>query len=398
MGGNVSIAGPSGKPYKVDKPDFRKIDRSQFKSEFIAAFKEIDRLHAKKFGVPIWPSKSRDALLSSGEAFNGSSEHLFGSRLSDDELNEYKPTFGDIDLTVPKEHFETLFELLDSIPGKRLSPSVSYIDKKTSPGGDQINCLFAYREGATKPLHVQVDFEFVGYEKGAPDEFAKFGHSSSWEDVKSSVKGVFHKYILRCLATVVSLQKDVVLLTKTSPLEPPEKIKVSKSSNPVRLLSFSVDKGLRTKFTQQFLDDGSPVLVNGMKAYKETPSGGDVRSKKEIFGLLFGEEPVGNEISLFGSFVGILQLMQDHLDDRQIEDAYLDFIEHKLYGKDGQALDATSPEIDKSAKMSAIAAFKKKFPFLGRHDPLLARLQDEYYETYKVRAESLRIWGRTLNA
>lgn len=398
MGGNVNIVGPSGKSYRVDKPDFRKIDRTQFKKSFVDAFKVLDKLHAKKFGTPIWPAKTRDTLLNTGEAFNGSSEHLFGNRLSDEEINEYKPTFGDIDLTVPKENFKTLFELLDEITGKKLNSSVSYVDKKAGIGGEQINCLFTYSDGNNPQLYVQIDFESVDYESGSPNEFAKFGHSSSWEDTKSSIKGVFHKYILRCLATVVSLKRDVVLLTRTSPLDPPEKVKVSKTTNPVRLLSFSVDKGLRTKFTQQFHEDGTPVIVNGMEAYKEIPAGDDVRSKKEIFRLLFGDNPVGNELNLLDSYLGLLQLMQDHFDDNQIEEVYLDFIGFKLYGKEGQALDATSSEGDMSAKMPAIAAFRNKFPFLQKHDRHLEDLQEDYYKSYKVRSESLRIWRNLLDA
>jgi hypothetical protein len=195
--------------------------------------------------------------------------------------------------------------------------------------------------------------------------------------------------MLRCLATVVSIQKDVVLLTKTSPLEPPEEIKVSKVTEPVRLLSFSVDSGLRTKFTQQFHVDGSPVLVNGMRAYKEIPTGDDVKTRAGIFTLLFGVEPEGNELTLLDSFVGILQLLADHFDDNQIEEAYLDFIQYKLYGKEGQALDATSAEGDKTAKMPAIAVFRDKFPFLEKYDGLVEKLQEDFYKTYKIRTESL---------
>jgi len=398
MGGNVNIVNPkSGKSYKVSKPDFRLIDRSKFKKVFIEAFKMIDSLHLRKFKVPIWPAATRDKLLNSGEAFNGSSEHLFGNKLSDKELAEFKPTFGDIDLTVPKEKFDTLFSLLDSITGKSLNSSITYIDKKEGVGGEQINCLFSYKTKEGKILYVQVDFESVDYEKNRPNEFAKFGHSSSWEDIKASIKGAFHKYLLRSIATVVSIQKDVVLLTKTSPLDPPEKIKVSKVTTPVRLLSFSVDKGLRTKFTQQYKVDGSPVIVNGMKAYKEIPSGEDARTKKEIFSLLFGQDPVGNELQLIESFTGLLQIMQDHFDDSQIDEVYLDFIGYKLYGKEGQALDATSVEGDKSAKMSAISSFRNKFPFLEKHDGMLEKLQDDYYSTYKIRSESL-IWKNMLNA
>lgn len=392
MGGNVNIINPkSGKSYKVNKPDFRLIDRTEFKTNFVDAFKKLDDLHNKKFKTPIWPQKTRDSILNSGEAFNGSSEHLFGNKLSDDELTEYKPTFGDIDLTVPKEHYDTIFSLLDSVAGKKLNSAVSYVDKKKGVGGKQINCLFVYTPPGMKPLYVQIDFEFVDYEKGRPSEFAKFGHSSPWGDTKASIKGLFHKYMLRSLATVVSTQKDAVLLTKTSPLEPPEKIIVSKVTSPVRFLSFSVDSGLRTKFAQQFHADGSPVIVNGMRAYKEIPPEDERKTRLGIFTALFGVEPEGNELSLLDSFTGILQLLADHFDDNQIEELYLDFID-KLYGKEAQELDATSAEGDKSAKMPAIAEFLRKFPFLEKYNDMVENMKKDFYKKYKIRAESLRRW------
>ena len=136
-----------------------------------------------------------------------------------------------------------------------------------------------------------------------------------------------------------------------------------------------------------------------MNAYKEIPPVGEgIKSKREIFKLLFGDDPVGNELSLLDSFLGILQLMQDHFDDKQIEEVFVDFIEFKLYGKEGQALDATNSEGDRSAKIPAISAFINKFPFLKKYDRKLKDLQDEYYRTYKIRSESLRAWGNLLHA
>lgn len=393
MGGNVNILDPTGKSYKVDKADFRRIDRKQFTTSFINAFKILDNLHKKKFKIPLWPSRTRDALFSSGEIFNGSSEHLFNNDLTDEEINDFKPVFGDVDITVPKENFKSLFSLLHELTGQKLNASVRYIDKKAGIGGDQINCLFSYFSDKKRPINIQIDFESVDYDKDKPDEFAKFGHSSSWKDIKESIKGAFHKYLLRSISTVTSIQKDVVLLTKTSPLEPPEKIKISKVTSPVRLLSFSVTKGIVTKFSQQFLPDGTPLIVNGMKAYKEIPSSEGIRSKKEIFSILFGDQPVGNELSLMDSFLGLLQIMQDHFDDSVIEEIYLDFINYKLYGKEGQALDAKNPEGDKTAKEPAVESFKEKFPFLEKYNKKLHDLQNDYYKTYKVRSENFKLLG-----
>lgn len=403
MGGNVLVKDVEGRYQKAGKPDFRSISRSEFTRHIIDALKKLDDMHSKMFGEPIWPPKTRDSLLSSGQAFNGSSEHLFNRKMTDEEFVEYKPTVGDIDLTVPHEKLKSIFDLLAKIQGRSLTPNVAYVgqNKEEQGEGHQINSLFSYTsKNLDAPINVQIDFEGVEYEKGSPDEFSKFGHSSSWEDVKSGIKGVFHKYILRGLAKAASTQQNAVVLTPKSPLEPPEAIKVAKRTSPLSLLSFSVDRGLRANAEQQFLPDGSPVLVNGMKAFKELPTSSSTyaRTRQEIFTLILGEEPIGNELQLLDSFVGILQLMADHLDDSQIESVFMDFVNDKLFGQ-GQALDAYSPEVDRSAKMGAVSLFMEKFPFLKKHESLLEKLQDDYYKKYKVRvAETFRRKSGTINA
>jgi hypothetical protein len=314
--------------------------------------------------------------------------HLFNKKLSDEEFVEYKPVVGDIDITIPGEKLESLHTLLDTLQGSQLTSRVKYVGQKPSISHDQINAVFAYAfDESERPLNIQIDFEAVGYENSGPSEFVKFARSSEWPDIKGGVKGVFHKYLLRCLATVLSKQEDVVLLTPASPLEPPEKVKISKVTDPVHLLSFSVDKGLRTSAAQQFLPSGEPLLINGKRAFKKlsTAEAEYHQSRSTIFSLIFGTEPIGNEVSLFGSYTGILQLMQDHLDNRDIEAVYLDFIGNKLYGKNGQALDVFDPKNDMQAKIPAVNVFKQKFPFLSTHDGYLEGLIDEYYKNYKTK-------------
>ena len=402
MGGNTRAINRStgevmtfaGRPAYADKTNFKSVDRTKFKKDFLDAFKKLDDSHARMFDSPIWDPARRNVLLSSGEAFNGSSEHLFGNTLSDEEFVAHKPLVGDIDLTVPAEKIETIFDLLATLEGQNITRNITYIGQnKPEQGGHQINGLFAYLPSADRDsIFVQVDFEAVNYVDGKPEEFSKFGHSSSWEDVKSNVKGVFHKYILRSLATGASTRNDVVLLTPTSPLSPPEKIKIKKTVSPISLLSFSVDRGLRANAAQQFLPYGSPLVVNGKLAYKElsTESSDYKRTKREIFSLVFGAEPAPSELPLLESFVGIIQLMKEYLDDSQVEGIFLDFVEEKLFGPRSQRLDATNPDVDRSAKTAAVSIFVENFPSLSKHDELVKSLQEEYYKNYKVRAlESL---------
>lgn len=379
----------AGKPAYAEKTNFKSIDRSLFKKHFVRMLQSLDDLHQRNFKEPIWDPRFRNSLLTSGEAFNGSSEHLF-SDMSDDEFVKYKSEVGDIDLTVPYERLKTIFQLLSNLEGTEITPEITYIGQnKSKQEGHQINGLFAYEpEGVKKPIFIQVDFEGVEYDKGKPDEFAKFGHSSSWEDVKAGVKGVFHKYLLRSLAGGASQRDDVVLLTPASPLTPPEKIKIKKITSPIKLLSFSVDRGLRTNAKQQFLPDGSPVLVNSKLAFKEisTTESDYKRTRPEIYTLLFGKEPSSeSDLQLLDSFVGILDLMKTHLSSSQIDSIFLDFLEDKLLGRQSQRLDANSAEVDKSVKLAAISKFVDNFDDLRKYQNLIDQLQSDYYSNYKTR-------------
>jgi hypothetical protein len=403
MGGNTKainretgeVVNVFGRPGYADKLDFKAIDRSEFKRNVIATLKKLDNFHKSQFGMPIWNPKTRDKILNSGEAFNGSSEHLFKDSITDDEFTKYKPSVGDIDLTVPSENIETIFELLSSLEGSEILQSKMWYvgqNRKTF-SGDQINALFAYKEAKDQqPIFIQIDFEAVDYLNGKPSEFAKFSHSSSWEDVKTGVKGVFHKYVIRSL-TIGSLLDDAILLTKSSPLYPPEKLKIARKADPIRLLSFSVSSGMRaTVELQKYADDatvppelvGKPVKFDGKFVYKELSTGESTytKSKEEIFTLIFGELPSKDDLILLDSFIGVLSLMKKYLSDEEIDAVYEDFINDKLFGIKSQRLDLTNPEIDKSSKMSAVGRFREAFPFLPEIDQSML---DSYYGSYKVR-------------
>jgi hypothetical protein len=407
MGGNTTaidratgkVVNFMGRPGYADKVDFTKIDRDTFRADVIAAFKKLDELHEENYGEPIWDPKKRNSLLSSGQAFNGSSEHLFNSKISDKDFTKYKPLVGDIDLTIPAEKAETLFELLASLEQSQITPGkVWYIGQnKKSHSGEQINSLFAYKYAPKlPPLFLQVDFEAVEYEKGKPTQFAKFSHSSSWEDIQQGIKGVFHKYLLRSLTTP-SAQPDAILLAPNSPLYPPSAVKIAKKTSAVKLLSFAVQYGLRSAVELQHYPDlpeippklvGKPVVINGKLAYKETSTDESsyMTNLSQIFSLLFGKEPTPAEVTAFGSFTGVLDIMATYFDNGQVAAIYEDFVYEKLFGRGSQRLDAKSPDIDRAAKMGSVEMFRKVFPFLPEVDQ---EVLDSYYGAYKVRKESL---------
>jgi hypothetical protein len=404
MGGNTKaidretgeVVNFFGRPGFADKIDLKRVDRSLLKKSIIATLKNLDSLYRNEFGVPIWDPSQRNSILSSGEAFNGSSEHLFNDKITDEEFTKFKSSVGDIDLTIPAEKIETVFELLSSLEGKEIVPGkIWYVGQNRKKyAGDQINSLFAYRPDKTsEPVFIQIDFEAVDYSGGRPDSFAKFGHSSAWEDVKEGVKGVFHKYLLRSLTTKSTLH-NAVILTKNSPLYPPEKVKVKKKSDPIKLLSFSVSQGLRpTVELQKYPDDpqvpkelvGQPVKLGDSFVYRElsTAESSYIKNIEEIFTLLFDRfPPTADDVNRLQSFSGILSLMKKYMSDADIENIYEDFVNEKLFSPEAQRLDLTSSESDKTAKLAAVGRFRKEFSFLSEPDESIVQ---SYYSSYKIR-------------
>lgn len=395
MGGNVSID-VGGELAGAEQLDFEKlIDRRAFRQDFLEMFRALDAAHQDQHGQPIWPARTRDSLLMSAEVFSGSARHLFGREISDDEFVAHKPTVGDIDVSVPEDKLQTLKDVLDSYKGKFITQSIKCIG---SQRGNQINALFAYTlpdgPGQGTIVNAQVDFVGVKFDKDKPDEFAQFAHSSDWEDIKSGVKGVFHKYLLRSISGVASRVKDGVLLTPSSTAQ---KYKIAKDQSPFSNIKFSVDKGVRSPAYEPVLTDtGEQLIVNDRPAYKEIPtklSKYDT-SLRGMFTSIFGTNPVKDELTKFRSFDGLLGLMKEMFTDEQIEEVYEDFIRYKLFGSTesgnvGQELYAKDSGKDRAYKLAAVEKFRNAFSFLrgSTKDTELQQLVETYYGRYGMRRE-----------
>ena len=109
-------------------------------------------------------------------------------------------TAGDLDIAVPDFQRKNLWTYLDSIDSKEVIPGVTYMGSnrpKFSPNEDQINCVFVVDFDGIDGINMknslkvpmQIDWEFLPFsETGLPSEWAKFSHSSSFEDAKAGIK------------------------------------------------------------------------------------------------------------------------------------------------------------------------------------------------------------------
>lgn len=184
-GGNVKIDGVGANSLDVN-PQTRKSATTD-----IAGFLHgLSNQHKLNTGHHLFGDK--DTAISNGSAFSGSTNHLFDKGISDEEFSKYKPSVGDIDVKVNREHLKSLGDHL--VPGRTFGNYTVVGHKKSADG---YNALIRHNNGN---VH-QIDFEGADYENNNPSEFNKFAHSSNWEDVKAGIKGAHHKILLNAIGT-----------------------------------------------------------------------------------------------------------------------------------------------------------------------------------------------------
>ena len=277
MGGNVTATlKRTGTTTNAEKINLVKADRQEFINKFAKVFSELNRMYVKKYKTPLWDNTED---LKSSTLYNGSTSYIFDKNISDEEIYKHKPTAGDIDLMVPEEAKANLWTLLDSIEGLQIIPGVKYMgnNKPTITSiGEQINAIFRV-DFQDYSVNVQVDFEFLEFcSDGScrrPTEWAKFSHSSSFEDAKTNIKALHHKYLIRALVGSSSARPDIAIVTSKSTWDN-YTISQAKGLEIPRMLKFSVGRGVRFAY-EPLLDPNGDIVIDketNKKLYKEIPS------------------------------------------------------------------------------------------------------------------------------
>jgi len=384
MGGNVvGINKKTGVEVDAEKIPLGVVGRSEFVDKFNKVFIGLNKLFSKKYKSKLWVDEKK---LFSGELFNGSTSYIFDTNLSSEEILKHKQFAGDIDIIVPEQYKEELWTLLDSLEGEEIIKDVVYhgSNKPTIKSiGEQINSVFIATFGDRK-IAVQVDFEFLEVaDDGTPSEWAKFSHSSSFEDAKAGIKAVHHKFLLQAIIGGASVRDDIVIVTPSST---PEKLRFKKMTDLPRMLKFSVGRGIRTAYELMYDLDGNVIQHDGKDVYREIPS---KTSEYEtvvanIYKLAFKRlEDDSNDVKLFGSFVGLVELMRKYLDKKEIERTMVRYTE-KLWGTKGlraQELESHDKKLDFDVKYSGFQYISKKLNYKKSVEKNL----DMYYNTWRGR-------------
>ena len=295
---------------KADKILMSKHDRDVVTKKIKDSLKDFNEKYAKEMGSKLWDDKA----ITDGDIFSGSSKAFMSSDILSSDFAKHKEIVSDIDVQVDEHAKETLATFLEKSKNKKFKNSI-LSDWKASPLGDQHLGLFKLDDPS---LFYQIDFELVDFKDGRPTKFASFARSSEWVDIKEGVKGVFHKWLISSLTR--RSKNDVIILKGKK--ETPEKVSISS-------LAFSVSKGLRDKL-EPVMDGSKQKMIDGLPVFKELPTAKSTYTKdlEVIFKRIIGVEPKSGDMEKFGSFMGIISLINTYLSKEKqvIFDRFFEFL------------------------------------------------------------------------
>jgi hypothetical protein len=367
-GGNLRL--PSGD--EAGQIDLKVHDRKFIVPVLNNVLSNINNSFSKSSGTSLWLPE----LLQNRKFLSGSSLHFFDTDIPDEEFVRVKPLIGDIDTQVDKDLRDQLTGWLDSAKGKAIGPAtlLGY-----EVGNEQYSSLWQL---TNPPIKVQIDLEFVDYDKGEPTSWSQFSHSSSWDDLGAGIKGVFHKYLMRAFTT--NTLKQRYIMTKTGKIQ----AKPVTSTDIAFAVSSGKGGGMRQKYEPVMdTDNGQQLEKDGIPVFKEIPVDQSkyVNEIDSMFEMIFGRPPKGDDARKLWSFTGGVDLANKYLDDNAKDKLANGFI-LTLFGPQGQGLYRGNPERDKKEKMIALDYLMKN---LGVPDSIIkdAEVQaDNYYSKYKTEA------------
>lgn len=189
-GGNVKVKTADG---EVSAAPFKIKDRSAQAQDVHDALTSIHNSFHAATGKHLFGKGAK--ALATGSAYSGSTKQFMDKdtkSIPDAEFKTHKPSVGDVDVQVPKEHKEALATHFK--PGDRHGKYTVVGMKKS---GNETHVVMRHDNGE----HHQFDFEHVNYEHDEPTKSEQFLHSSSWEDAKKGIKGAHHKILLNAVAS-----------------------------------------------------------------------------------------------------------------------------------------------------------------------------------------------------
>jgi hypothetical protein len=362
-GGNLQLPDAHGQmvgadPMHLDPNHPQAVSRKEKQNDLRDALSQMSDEHAQKTGQHIFGPNHE--ALNDNSAFMGSSNAFMDPNISDKEFAQHKPKVGDVDIAVPEEHTGTLADQLK--PGKRYG-KYTFIGGKKS--GTQNLGLFRHDDGRVQ----QIDMEPATYVNGRPSEWNQFAHGSDWGDVKSGVKGAFHKLLLRSVTAGQGVNGIV-------------RNKKGDTRKFIPNYSFSVDRGMRPSHAQIGQENGDTI-------YRETtPKESQYdTSLPSIYGKMFGKKPTNDEMENFGSFHGVLDSIKNHMNPDQ-QGRVVDKYVSTIYDPASQLISNGHAE-DQQMKDKTLDYMRSILPehFTPAKEAQIEAMKQDYYKNKRDREQ-----------
>lgn len=377
MGGNATIRGR-----EAQSLDLKVIKRNFMVPKLNALLHSINASYQKANKQPLWDPK----LLDTGHFLSGSSLHFFNvADIDDKTFITKKPKVGDIDTMVDKTKEISLQQFLTTYIDRPLGPAVFRGFEK---GNEQYISLWELQD---PPVTVQIDFEFVDYENGSPTDWAKFSHSSSWEDLQHGVKGVFHKLLVQSLAALSKQTFYQRKMVGRGKMRSEQDIPVTDN-----MYSFAVSSkeggGLRAKYEPVLGPKGRPLVTDGMPVMSATPTTGYIKDIGQIFSTLLGKRlsaQTAKQVSAnFWSFAGIVDILAKLLNADE-KAAVVDSLIVRTIGPGAQGLYKNDPNQDIKEKLVALNYIMQKLNVSKPKE--FDQMLNTYRSAYKMTTESIEL-------
>lgn len=176
-GGNLKVGDVAAAPMHITHEN-RESRISDVHDSLSALHDYIQKNH----GVELFGAKKEG--LNSRRIFTGSTDDFMNKSISHKDFALHKPTVGDIDFQVHKDHKPHVEAALQ--PGAKFG---KYTVAGVKRHGQELSAIMRHPNGE----HHQFDFQYVDH-PGSDEN--RFLHSSHWGDTKLGIKGMHHKILL----------------------------------------------------------------------------------------------------------------------------------------------------------------------------------------------------------
>ena len=334
----------------------------------------INNIYAQQYQTPLWEPK----LLKQRAFLSGSSLHFFNTDIPDEEFTRVKPKVGDIDTQVNKELEGNLEQFLTANQGKVMGPAKFLGFQR---GNEQFSGLW---ELTDPPIKVQIDLEFVAYDKKGPTQWSQFSHSSSWDDLQAGIKGVFHKFLIQSFTSLTNQEFILRKLVGRGKARAEQDFPTTDN-----MFSFAVSSkeggGLRAKYEPVLDEKGQPLMIDGLPVMRPLKAEGYEQDLSAIFATIFGSRVNSAQLKKLmpktWSFIGLLELMNVVLDSEEkahVVDGFVD----KLFAPGAQGLYKNDPDrdiVEKNAALNQMLTVLKVTPPSN-----LEQMRQDYKSNYRM--------------